>query len=756
MTTGESRGGKPRGGIWEEVGLTREEYGRIVEILGREPNYLELGLYGLMWSEHCSYKTSRVHLKQLPTTGRLVVQGPGENAGAIDIGDGMILVFKMESHNHPSAIEPYQGAATGVGGILRDIFTMGARPIALLDSLRFGELADDRVRYLFGGVVAGIAGYGNTTGIPTVGGEVYFEDCYRNNCLVNVMCLGIVEKGKIIRGRAAGEGNAVMLVGARTGRDGIHGASLLASRQFDERAEEMRPAVQVGDPFMEKLLIEACLELAGNGYVVGINDLGAAGLASACSEMASRGNSGLDIDVALVPRREVGMSPYEVMLSESQERMLVIIQRGYEEEARKIFSKWGLNSVVLGRVTGDGMLRVRENGAVVAEVPARSLTEEGPVYRRPMREPAYLATVQAFNPAALPEPEDFNAVLGRLVGSPNIASKEWVYRQYDHMVRTNTVVLPGSDAAVLRIKGTPRGIALGVDGNGRYCYLDPYRGGAIAVAEAARNVSCSGAEPVAITNCLNFGNPERPEIMWQFRQVIEGMAEACRALDTPVTGGNVSFYNETMGENIYPTPIVGMVGLLEDVERRCTQGFKSPGDLVVLLGETREELGGSEYLKVVFNRVTGSPPALDLDLERRVQRCCREAIREGIARSAHDCAEGGLAVALAECCFTAAPGAGGASITLDDVMRRDALLFGESQSRIILSVSPGDLVRLRELASAHRVPLQVLGEVGGDRLTIAVREGGRAGRVRNPVALVDLPVSDLEKRWRGTIPWAMK
>jgi phosphoribosylformylglycinamidine synthase len=775
--------------VWEEVGLTEEEYRMVCGILGREPNHTELGMFGLMWSEHCSYKTSKVHLRLLPQTGRRVLVGPGENAGAADLGDGFVVAWKIESHNHPSAIEPYQGAATGVGGILRDIFTMGARPIACLDSLRFGRLDDDRVRYLVGGVVAGIAGYGNTTGIPTVGGEVYFDDCYRDNCLVNVMCVGLLQGGRVIRGRAEGPGNPVILAGNRTGRDGIHGASLLASREFDEKAEEMRPAVQVADPFVEKLLIEACLELAQTDYLVGLNDLGAAGLTSASSEMASRAGTGLDIDISRVPRREPGMTPYEVMLSESQERMLVVVRKGREQDALELFAKWGIEARVIGRVTDDGILRVREGGKVVAEVPARALAHEAPAYERPMRRPAYLDEVVCFDLEELPLPgdsghpdQDWAGALRRLLTSPNIACKEWVWRQYDHMVRTNTVVLPGSDAAVLRLKreedpetremtaaagggateSAParkrfKAIALSTDGNGRYAYLDPFTGGAQAVAEAARNVVCAGAEPVGLTNCLNFANPEDPEIMWQFRKVIEGMAEACRVLGVPVTGGNVSFYNETMGVPIFPTPVVGMLGCLDDVERCVTAGFKKAGDIVLLAGETRGELGGSEYLHLVTGQVRGAPPALDLQREKALQAFVLEAARTGLLRSAHDCAEGGLSVALAESSFLADPGAGGVEaevmVNLAETVgdggarppRLDAVLFGETQSRVVISCDESRVDELAEIARRHGVPLARVGRVrdGFIRLTA----GGDV--------VLEERTEDLKALWRRALPEAL-
>ncbi len=605
--------------VLDRHGLTREEYDRIVKFLGREPNLTELGIFSVMWSEHCSYKSSRVHLRTLPTEGPQVLQGPGENAGAVDIGDGLAAIFKIESHNHPSFIEPYQGAATGVGGIIRDIFTMGARPIALLNSLRFGSLDAAGTRRVLEGVVAGIAGYGNSIGIPTVGGEIVFEPCYAGNPLVNVFCLGIAPAADIIKGVASGVGNAVYYVGAKTGRDGIHGATM-ASAEFDENSAEKRPAVQVGDPFMEKLLLEACLEVMKSDALVGIQDMGAAGLTCSTSEMGSRGGVGVEIDVSLVPQRETGMTPYEIMLSESQERMLLVVKRGREPEVERIFDKWDLHAVRIGEVTADGMLRVKDHGTPVADIPNRALTDEAPVYHRPMSEPEYLKDVQRLDLAALPSPSrDSNAALLGLLASPTIASKRWAYRQYDHMVRTNTINLPGLGAGVVRVKGTDRALAMAVDGNGRYCYLDPRRGAMLAVAEAARNVACSGARPLAATNCLNFGNPERPAIMWQFARAVEGIGEACRALGVPITGGNVSLYNETDGQSVYPTPVIGVVGLLEHADRVVGGRFKAAGDVVMLLGEGRGELGGSEYLKLVYDQVRGVPPALDLDRERALQ-----------------------------------------------------------------------------------------------------------------------------------------
>jgi len=698
-------------------GITPEEYQRIRAILGRDPNFTELGIFSVMWSEHCSYKSSRVHLKQFPTQGDCILQGPGENAGVVDIGDGLAIVFKMESHNHPSFIEPHQGAATGVGGIIRDIFTMGARPIALMDPLRFGTLNIGKSRYLVDGVVGGIAAYGNAVGVPTVGGELCVSETYAGNPLVNVFCLGIAPKDRIFLARASGEGNPVIYVGAKTGRDGIHGATM-ASETFDEGSEERRPTVQVGDPFKEKLLIEACLELMARDAVVGIQDMGAAGLTCSTCEMASRGGTGIEIDLAEVPRRETGMIPYEVMLSESQERMLLVVRHGTEQQVMDIFHKWDLDAVIIGQVTGDGLMRVKDGDRVVAEIPARALAEEGPVYHRPMQRPAYLDETERADLAGLPLPAKLDQVLLDLLGSPNIASKQPVWQQYDHMLFCSTVVEPGSDAAVLRVQGTRKGLALAADGNGRYTYLDPYEGGKLAVAEAARNVVCAGARPLAITNCLNFGSPERPEIMWQFAEAVRGMADACRALGTPVTGGNVSFYNETLGTAIFPTPIVGMVGLLEDISHATSQWFKAEGDVVFLLGETFEEPGGSEYLKVVHGMEAGRPPRLHLARERAVQQACLEAIRAGIVSSAHDCADGGLAVALAECCMTGPGPRLGANLTLPGDMRPDVLLFGESASRIVVSVRPEHAEHLRGIARRQRAPCAELGVVGGDHLRL--------------------------------------
>lgn len=730
---------------WEKVGLSQEEYQSIIDILEREPNDLELGMFGLMWSEHCSYKSSRVHLSTLPTEAPHVIQGPGENAGAIDIGHGLAAVFRMESHNHPSAIEPFQGAATGVGGILRDIFTMGARPVALLDSLRFGEPDAPRNRFLTSGVVAGIAHYGNSVGVPTVGGELFFDPDFAENPLVNVMCLGVCRHEELIRGRAEGVGNPVFLVGARTGRDGIHGASLLASQEFDENPEDMRPAVQVGDPFMEKLLIEACLELVEKDLIVGLNDLGAAGLTSASSETASRAGNGMRLDISRVPLREEGMDPYEIMLSESQERMLVIARQGTEEAVKEIFDRWGLDSVVLGQVADDGFLTVVRGEEVLAQIPAHSLSSRAPAYQRPMEKPA--DSSRPLDPDSVQLPEDLTACLVEMMGSPNLASRHWVYRQYDHMVGTDTVVLPGGDAAVIRVKGTPLGISVSTDANSRFCHLDPRRGAALAVAEAARNSAAVGARPMAITNCLNFGSPERPTTMWAFGQAVLGMSEACKALGTPVTGGNVSFYNETRGRPVKPSPVVGMVGLLEDVRKRLTQGWKEEDDLVVLLGDCRGHLGGSEYLHVVHGRTEGLPPDISWDEERSVQEACLEAARLGLLSSAHDVSDGGLAVALSECCLWGQGEALGADIVIESDIRGDALLFGEEPSRILVSLPPDRLEELQEVGRSTGARVWVLGKVVAEpRLTVKVGDG-------SPETVIEADMQRVQARWKEALNW---
>jgi phosphoribosylformylglycinamidine synthase len=726
----------------ERHGLSDEEYQRIVKALGREPTMTELGIFSVMWSEHCSYKSSRVHLRNLPTTGPRVLQGPGENAGAVDIGDGLAAVFKIESHNHPSFIEPYQGAATGVGGIIRDIFTMGARPIALMNSLRFGELDDPHVRRNMEGVVAGIAGYGNSIGIPTVGGEIAFEECYAGNPLVNVFCLGLARADEIIKGVAKGTGNPVYYVGSKTGRDGIHGATM-ASAEFDENSAEKRPAVQVGDPFMEKLLLEACLEVMQTDALVGIQDMGAAGLTCSTCEMGSRGGAGIDIDVTHVPQRETGMTPYEIMLSESQERMLLVVKRGREREVEEIFEKWDLHAAHIGEVTDDGLMRVRERGKVVAEIPTSALTDDAPVYQRPMATPAYLAEVQKLTLPAMPPVADVDA-LRALLASPVIANKHWVYRQYDHMVRTNTLVMPGAGAGVVRVKGTNRALALSVDGNGRYCYLDPYRGAMLAVVEAARNVACAGGEPIGATNCLNFGNPERPEIMWQFGQAVAGITAACQALDIPITGGNVSLYNETDGRAIYPTPVLGVVGLIEDSSKVLGRSFRASGDAIVCLGDTRFELGGSEYLKVANEVVAGEPPQVDLKAEKVLQQLVVTAAREGLVRSAHDCAEGGLAVTLAECAF----GTDGIGLNVDlsavDASREwssTATLFSESASRVVVSVAPANLAAFLERAKGFGVPAREIGTTGGRRISVSI----------NRQLAIDIALNEAETIWETAL-----
>ena len=728
--------------IIESHGFTDDEFERILKILGREPQIVELGIFSVMWSEHCSYKSSRIHLRKFPTKGDRVLQGPGENAGVIDLGDGLAAVFKMESHNHPSFIEPYQGAATGVGGILRDIFTMGARPVAILNSLRFGDIKLPRNRYLFSGVVSGIAGYGNCIGVPTVGGEIYFDEIYNNNILVNVFALGIVRKDMIFKGVASGVGNPVIYVGSKTGRDGIHGATM-ASDVFDETSEAKRPTVQVGDPFTEKLLLEACLEVMNKGLIIGIQDMGAAGLTSSSCEMAGRAGTGIDIHIDRTPVREAAMTPYEVMLSESQERMLIVTDPAKEKDVMDIFHKWDLDAVVIGEVTDTKKIRVINGGEIVADIPIESLTDEAPLYERSIAPPPYLDILHDLDMDNLPVPQDLNNVLLTLLSSPNISSREWVFRQYDHMVRTDTVVMPGSDAAVIRIKGTNKGIAMTADCNSRYCFSDPHAGGAIAVAEAARNIVCAGGEPVGLTDCLNFGNPERPEIMWQFQQAIEGISAVCRKFNIPVISGNVSFYNETNDISIYPTPIIGMAGLIEDISKCMTHYFKKDGDIVILLGRNIEELGMSEYLREIHHKVRGVPPFLDLDLEKKVQELCLYGIRQCIIKSAHDTSEGGLAVALAECCIQAENKKNtGAVIELSDDIRVDALLFGETQSRIIITVSPERVKELEGVARNSGTPFTVIGKVGGERLVIRHKSS----------AVIDMPVDRMADKWRKAIP----
>ncbi len=728
--------------------VTMSEYGEIKKILGREPNLTELGIFSVMWSEHCSYKNSKNVLKLLPKEGkRILVKAGEENAGVVDIGDGYVIAFKIESHNHPSAIEPFQGAATGVGGILRDIFTMGARPIACMDSLRFGKIDSApgsdaaHTKHLLTGVVAGIAHYGNCMGIPTIGGEVYFDESYEGNPLVNAFALGLAKKEEIVKAKAEGIGNAVLYLGAATGRDGMGGASF-ASKDLTEESQKDRPAVQVGDPFLQKLLLEAVLELLKTDCVVGIQDMGAAGLTCSTCETASRGNTGIEIDVAQVPQRETGMVPYEIMLSESQERMLVIIKKGREHEAKRIFEKWDLHAEEIGKVTGDGMMRVKENGVTVSEIPAKRLADDAPVYVREEKEPEYLKKAQSFDPKTLfSKTGDLNAALLKLLDSPTIASKEWVYEQYDHMVRTNTTVLPGSDASVIRIKGTNKSVAISVDCNSTYCYLDPYEGGKIAVAEAARNVACSGAEPLSVTNCLNFGNPHNPEIFWQLKKSIEGMRDACLMFDTPVSGGNVSLYNQNPKGAIDPTPTIGMVGLIEGRDP-VTSFFKKEGDVIILLGKTKEELGGSEFLKTLFNVKSGLPPRLDLKEAKKLNDLLIALAKKGFLKSAHDCAEGGLAVALAESCISNRGREIGAVVNVTtDHLSNEAFLFSESQSRVVISVDPANLKAVEELIKPN-IQYEIIGKVGGDRLQIN--------------KLIEAPVAVLSHAWRNAIKRRME
>jgi phosphoribosylformylglycinamidine synthase II len=729
--------------LLKEHNLTEEEYHMIVELIGKEPNLTELGIFSLMWSEHCSYKSSKIHLKKLPVEGKDVIQGPGENAGIIDIGEGLAVVFKIESHNHPSFIEPYQGAATGVGGILRDIFTMGARPIAVMDSLRFGPLDTPKNRAIMDGVVAGIAGYGNSIGVPTVGGEIYFNDCYSLNPLVNVFCLGIAEKDKIFYAKAEGTGNSVLYVGSKTGRDGIHGATM-ASAEFGEDLEEKRPNVQVGDPFKEKLLLEACLEVMDQNLIVGIQDMGAAGLTCSTTEMASNSGAGIEIDLDLVPQREEGMTPYEIMLSESQERMLIVAKKEKIADVQKIFSKWDLDAVIIGRVTDTGRLVVDAGGKRVVDIPVDPVVNLCPTYRRPSAIPAYLEPESKLY--TLPSiPVNFNEAMEKLLSSPTISDKEWVFRQYDHMVQTNTALLPGGDASILRIKNTNRALAVALDGNSLYAYLDPKTGGKIAVAEACRNLACVGAKPIGVTNCLNFGNPEKPEIMWQFQNVIEGITEACLAFDIPITGGNVSFYNDTEGVSIHPTPVLGVVGRLDDVNKTSSPSFKREGDIICLLGQNKDELGASEYIKYVFNQERGLTPQIDLSAEKKVHKLCIEAIDQGLLSSAHDVSEGGLAICLAECTFLSEQKIGFTADFLDEI-RPDALLFGESQSRICVSVREENLESLRVLAEEHAVPLSILGKTGGELL--AIHHKGKE--------LLNIPILRGYNLWKQNIPDAFR
>jgi phosphoribosylformylglycinamidine synthase subunit PurL len=728
-----------------EHGLSDEEYAQIEKVLGRTPSYSELGIFSVMWSEHCSYKSSKKYLKRLPTTGPQVLQGPGENAGVVSIGDGLAVVFKIESHNHPSFIEPRQGAATGVGGILRDVFTMGARPIASLDSLRFGPLDDPLHQHLLRGVVEGIGGYGNSVGVATVGGETSFHECYRGNILVNAFNLGVVETDRVFLAKAAGIGNPVIYVGSKTGRDGIHGASLLASAEFDDESEAKRPTVQVGDPFTEKCLIEACLELMRTDAVVGIQDMGAAGLTCSSFEMASNAGTGIELDLDRVPQRESKMTPYELLLSESQERMLLVARAGREREVQEIFERWDLDAVVVGRVTDDGRMRIRWHGQQVVDIPVAPVAHQSPELDRPSREPADLRERQKLDAAGIAPESDLPGALRALLDTPGLGSKRWLYRQYDQLVQGNTVIGPGGDAALVRIKredgsATDKAVALSVDCNPRWCWLDPYAGTVAAVAEAVRNVACTGARPLALTNCLNFGSPERPEIMWEFAEATRGLADAARALGTPVVSGNVSFYNETSGRAIHPTPTIAAVGVLDDWRRHATACFTRAGLAIVLLGENRAELGGSEWLALRRGLERGVPPEVDLEHERRLADLLVEAIAAGAIASAHDVSDGGLAVALAECCFTG-PTRVGARVELADSLRPDALVFGESTGRVIATTA--DAPRLLELAARHGIKACRVGTTGGDRLAI-----GPAGA--RP--WIDEPVEALHALWSSAIP----
>lgn len=701
-------------------GLLKEEYEKICEILGRTPTYTELGIYSVMWSEHCSYKNSLVLLRTLPKEGPSILAKAGEeNAGLIDIGGGLAVAFKIESHNHPSAVEPYQGAATGVGGIMRDIFTMGARPIAALNSLRFGTLENSRNRYLFDGVIRGIGDYGNCLGIPTVAGEIYFDEAYSENPLVNAMSVGIVKTDRIARAIATGVGNPVFIFGSRTGRDGIHGATF-ASEEISEESEGKRPQVQVGDPFTEKLIMEATLEMIQKDCIVGIQDMGAAGITCSAAETAEKGGCGIELELDKTPLRENGMTPYEILLSESQERMLAIGKKGREQEVINICEKWDLNWAIFGRVTEGNKLKVNWEGETVAEIPVESLAagSGAPVYEREARRPEYLDSINHFDFEQLEQPKDLNVVLQKLLANPNIASMSWVYEQYDTMVRTNSVILPGSDAAVIRIKSTNKALAMTTDCNGRYVYLNPRRGAQIAVAEAARNVVCTGAKPLAVTNCLNFGNPYKPESFWQFKEAVLGMGEACRVFETPVTGGNVSFYNESPDGAIYPTPVIGMIGLLEDIDHVTPSSFQEEGDAIYILGKTFGEIGGSEYLSTFFDLVKGDVPNLDLNFEKRLQQFLLEVIQSGMIQSAHDTSEGGLAVALAECCIINRTNPLGASIQLEMDGRPDFILFGEDQSRLVVTCNQNNREKLESLALRREIPLQFLGETGGDKFRI--------------------------------------
>ena len=719
----------------ESHGLTVEEYDSIKHSLGREPNLTELGIFSVMWSEHCSYKSSRLHLGKLPTEGPQVIEGPGENAGAVDIGDGLAAIFKIESHNHPSFIEPYQGAATGVGGIIRDIFTMGARPIALLNSLHFGNLEQSNNQLIMEGVVAGIAGYGNCIGIPTVGGEIHFNASYSLNPIVNAFCLGVSNADQIFRARAAGVGNPVIYVGAKTGRDGIHGATM-ASEEFSDDAHTKRPTVQVGDPFLEKLLLEACLEAMKSGAVVGIQDMGAAGLTCSTCEMGSRSNTGIEIDLGYVPQREAQMTPYEIMLSESQERMLLVANSEREEELIQIFRKWDLDAVTIGKVIEHPNLVVHNKGEKIVDIPTRILTDEAPQYNRPSQKPPYLTELTQWQEYNFQEPSNYTLTLLDLLRSFHLCSRRWVFEQYDHMVRTDTSVLPGSDAAVLRIKGSRKGLAVSLDGNSRFTFLDPRKGAQLAVAECTRNVACSGAQPIAATNCLNFGNPENPEVMWQFIEAVEGMAQACQVLGTPITGGNVSFYNETSGEAILPTPVLGIVGKLDDVEHARKSQFIQAGHSIYLLGEILPELGGSIYLERLGFPLSGPCPRIDLAVEKVLQKTLLRLTTQGLVESCHDVSEGGLALTLVECCFGTKFGL---TVNINTELRADYCLFSETPSCIVVSVKEDKETEFRELVS--RLPVSRLGQVTDQDFRLSVN-----GRL-----LISASVPDMLQEWRAPL-----
>ena len=727
----------------EEHGLIKEEWEKILKILGRTPTFTELGIFSVMWSEHCSYKNSIAQLKTLPRSGgRLLVEAGEENAGLIDIGDDLAVAFKIESHNHPSAVEPYQGAATGVGGIMRDIFTMGARPIASLNSLRFGSLKDARTRFLFDGVVRGIGDYGNSFGVPTVAGDVYFDESYQGNPLVNAMAVGIVNKKHVASAVAKGVSNPVMIVGSSTGRDGIHGATF-ASEEISEKSEAKRPSVQVGDPFTEKLLLEATLEIIKNDWLIGIQDMGAAGISCSTSEMSAKGNSGMKINLDKVPLRESGMTAYEIMLSESQERMLCCVKKGYEDRVKGVFEKWDLHCEIIGVVTDDGLLHIDYEGERKATMPAFELVLGGgaPVYIREQKEPEYLKETRKFDQNTLPEPKDLKETFLKVFSSPNIVSKQWVYQQYDSMVRTNTIVGPGCDAAVILIKGTNKALAMKTDCNSRYVYLNPKEGTRIAVAESARNVVCSGGIPLGVTNCLNFGNPYKPEVYWQFAQAIAGMGEACRKFDTPVTGGNVSFYNESPEAAVYPTPTIGMVGLVEDLKHITTSYFKDEGDVIYLLGEDKEELGGSEYLKVIYNKAAGDSPTINLDEEKKLQDALLNLIRKGFIKSAHDISEGGIISALAECCIINQEIQLGCEVEIPIKSRKDFSLFSESQSRIIVSVSKDKVTEFENELQIAKLKFQKLGFVNGSLL-----------KVKN---IFDITIKEISDIYYNTIPAIM-